>query len=373
MAQLLEDRIRQQALNLGFDSCHICEATLDTDHANNLREYVAANAHGTMTWMEETLERRSSPKAMWADARSAIVVTMNYAQQKEPKPIEAEKANISIYARNRDYHDIMKGKLKQLAGKLTSWKSKEVKVFVDTAPLMEKPLAQRAGVGWQGKHTNLVSRELGSWFFLGVILTASELKFDEPEIDHCGNCTACLQSCPTDAFSAPYKIDARKCISYLTIEHDGVIPFEFRKAMGNRIYGCDDCLAACPWNKFAKQGSEMNLREREDLRTPDLAFLASLDDAQFRKFFSGSPIKRIGRNRFIRNVLIAIGNSRSARLVPVASGHLVDPEPFVRAHAVWALAQLLKKEAFLELRDIHRPAEEQKIVLREWDKAPGHE
>lgn len=372
MAQPLEEKIKQHAQSLGFDSCHICEAELDENHAHNLREYVALGAHGDMQWMEDTLERRQTPKAMWKEARSAIIVTMNYGQEDVVQPVSADKANISIYARNRDYHDIIKGKLKQLAGKMVSWDGCEVKVFVDTAPLMEKPLAQRAGVGWQGKHTNLVSRELGSWFFLGVILSAAKLDYDAAETDHCGNCSACLQSCPTNAFIGPYKIDAKKCISYLTIEHDGVISVELRKPMGNRIYGCDDCLAACPWNKFAKQGQELKLRQREDLKAPDLAFLASLDDAQFRKHFSGSPIKRIGRNRFIRNVLIAIGNSATPSLRDVVLAHLHDTAPVVRAHAVWALAQLLTEKEFEKMAREHMSTETQNIVLEEWENGLKH-
>ena len=262
-----------------------------------------------------------------------------------------DKANISVYARHRDYHSIVKGKLKTLAGWLAAQTGNDVKVFVDTAPLMEKPLAAKSGLGWQGKHTNLVSREFGSWLFLGTILTTAMLPADEPEQDHCGNCRKCLDICPTDAFPAPYKLDARKCISYLTIEHAGPIPKPFRKAMGNRIYGCDDCLAVCPWNKFAQTTREAKLQARNDLASPELEELATLDDQAFRQKFSGSPIKRIGRDRFLRNVLIAIGNSASERLKPIAQKKLNEANPIVRGAAVWALSQLEKPDSFADMRN----------------------
>jgi epoxyqueuosine reductase len=273
---------------------------------------------------------------------------LNYGPDSDPLASLAhrDRATISVYARNRDYHDLVKGKLKRLATRFAALSGAELKVFVDTAPLMEKPLAEAAGLGWQGKHTNLVSREFGSWLFLGAILTAADLPPDPPEADHCGSCRACLDICPTGAFPAPYRLDARRCLSYLTIEHKGPIPREFRAAMGNRIYGCDDCLAACPWNKFARTTREAKLAARDDLVAPPLADLAALDDAGFRAYFSGSPIKRIGRDRFVRNVMVAIGNSGEDALVPVATAALGDPSPLVRGAAVWALARLDLAAAF---------------------------
>jgi len=329
------------------------------------------NWHGTMSWLETTLERRQSPKSMWENANSAIVVAMNYAPDFDPianleKP---DKANISVYARNRDYHDLVKGKLKQMAGKLVAWTGGEVKVFVDTAPLMEKPLAAKAGIGWQGKHTNLVSRDFGSWLFLGIILTSVKLEPDEAVEDHCGNCRACLDICPTNAFPGPYKIDARRCISYLTIEHDGLIDEEFREPMGNRIFGCDDCLAVCPWNKFASASSEIKLTAREDLMAPDLKGLLALDDGKFRKLFSGSPIKRIGRNRFVRNVLIAAGNSGAKRLADDVVPHLLDNSSMVRGTAIWALSRLCTPKTFNLHYDHHSASEPDNEVQLEWNKA----
>lgn len=295
-----------------------------------------------MGWMAETAERRADPRVLWPDVRSIVMLGLNYGPDADPRGLQARKDRgaISVYARNRDYHDIIKGKLKLLAGRLAARTGAEVKVFVDTAPVMEKPLAEAAGLGWQGKHTNLVSREFGSWLFLGAIFTALELPLDAPERDHCGSCRACLDACPTQAIPAPYRLDARRCISYLTIEHAGPIPAAFRAAMGNRIYGCDDCLAACPWNKFAQAASEMKLKSRPELEAPRLADLAALDDSGFRALFAGSPIKRIGRDRFVRNVLIAIGNSADAALLPSVLALLDDPAPIVRGAAVWAVSRL---------------------------------
>ncbi len=320
----------------------ITSAHLPADISQNLSGFVEAGHHGDMDWIAETAQRRASPDAMWVDAKSAIILALNYDQGLDAFARLQQKSTgvISTYALNRDYHDVVKAKLKALA----SWFAKEsgasVKVFVDTAPLMEKPLAALAGLGWQGKHTNLVSRELGSWFFLGVILTDTILPFDEPEKDHCGTCQACLDICPTKAFTAPHQIDARRCISYLTIEHKDQIPLEFRKAIGNRIYGCDDCLAACPWNKFAAEAHEIKLKARADLIEPSLAALLKLDDHAFRNLFSGSPVKRIGRDRFIRNCLLAAGNSGDQTLLaPVA--HLQnDASPLVSDMATWALSEL---------------------------------
>ena len=368
-----KQRIAGEAAALGFSTCRFTSASLPREAGERLRRAVADGHHATMEWLPATLERRVSPDAMWTQARSAIVLGMNYGPQTDPLATLGlrERATVSVYARNRDYHDLVKGRLKQLAGKVAALTGGEVKVFVDTAPLMEKPLAEQAGLGWQGKHTNLVSRRFGSWLFLGAILTAAELAADEAETDHCGSCRACLDICPTDAFPAPYRLDARRCISYLTIEHKGPVAPEFRRAIGNRIYGCDDCLAACPWNKFAEQASEAKLQAREDLLAPPLAELASLDEAAFRARFSGSPIKRIGRDRFIRNVMIAIGNSGEPELAASALPHLDDGEPVVRGAAVWALSQLLSADRMLALR--HGANESDASVEAEWELALGGE
>ena len=322
-----------------------------------------------MAWMEETAARRADPAVLWSDVRTVIMLGLNYGPEDDPRALlEARnRGNISVYARNRDYHDIIKGKLKQVAGRLASRTGAEVKVFVDTAPVMEKPLGEAAGLGWQGKHTNLVSREFGSWLFLGSIFTALELPVDAPERDHCGKCRACLDACPTNAFPTPYRIDARRCISYLTIENAGPIPREFRVAMGNRIYGCDDCLAACPWNKFAKAASEMKLKARPEYEGPKLADLVALDDAAFRAFFSGSPVKRIGRDRFVRNVLVAIGNSRDAGLLESVRRLLDDPAPVVRGAAIWALSRLASSE-FEARRATALAAEIDETVREEWTR-----
>ncbi len=336
------EAIRAQGLGLGFDEIAFAAAELPEITGRRYREAVANGWHGEMAWLARDPERRATPRGMWPAAHSAIVCTVNYGPEDDPTATLTQRSagTISVYARHRDYHDLLKGRLKQLAGWIHGRLGAEVKVFVDTAPLMEKPLAQAAGLGWQGKHTNLVSRRFGSWLFLGEILTDLQLAPEAPEIDHCGQCRRCLEACPTGAFPAPYKLDARRCISYLTIEHPGPIPAEFREAMGNRIYGCDDCLAACPWNKFAQVAREAKLRARPELNAPALADLASLDDAAFRAMFAGSPIKRIGRDRFVRNVLIAIGNSGDAGLLPVARRLLGDTSPLVRGMAVWALARL---------------------------------
>ena len=301
----------REALAAGFDRVAVTSPDAIPLAPERLEEFVAKGRHGSMAWMEETLARRGDPRVLWPEVRSIVVLAMSYAPGHDPTAVLASRdsAAISVYAQNRDYHDIIKGKLKTLAGKLAARTGCDVKVFVDTAPVMEKPLAEAAGLGWQGKHTNLVSRALGSWFFLGSIFTTAELEPDGAEPEHCGSCRACLDACPTGAFPAPFQLDARRCISYLTIENKGPIPLEFREAIGNRIFGCDDCLAACPWNKFAQAASEAKLKAREDLREPMLADLLTLDDAAFRTLFSGSPVKRIGRDRFLRNVLIAAGNS----------------------------------------------------------------
>lgn len=317
-----------------------------------------------MAWMEETVERRADPGVLWPAARSVIMLGLNYGPDENPLDGLADRSAglLSVYARGDDYHDLVKSRLKALGRWLAEQTGCELKVFVDTAPLMEKPLAAAAGLGWQGKHTNLVSREFGSWLFLGSVMTTLELAADRPETDRCGSCRACLDACPTAAFPAPYRLDARRCISYLTIEHKGPIPSEFRKAMGNRIYGCDDCLAVCPWNKFARLGQEMKLAARDGLRRPALADLARLDDPAFRALFSKSPVKRIGRDRFIRNVLIAIGNSGDKPLAAEAERLMTDSSALVRGAAVWALRQLAPER----LADFDRRAETDPDVLQEW-------
>ena len=334
--------LRARAKSLGFDAFGIARADARPDLPAKLNHAIAAGWHGDMAWLEDTAERRGSPQAMWPEARSVIVLGVNYGPDSNPLDDLARKniGNISVYARNRDYHDLIKGRLKELAGLLAHRAGANVKVFVDTAPLMEKPLAEAAGIGWQGKHTVVVSREFGSWLFLGAILTDADLPPDAPHPESCGTCTRCLDICPTHAFPAPFRLDARRCLAYLTVEHKGPIPAEFRSPMGNRIYGCDDCLAVCPWNKFAAVTSEIRLAARDDLKAPALADLVRLDDAGFRALFSGSPVKRIGHARFLRNVLIAIGNSDDRGLVPAVEARLTDPEPLIRGAAIWALRRL---------------------------------
>ncbi len=361
--------VREEATAQGFELCRITGPDVIPEAPARLAAYIAANYHGTMVWMEETRERRADPKVLWGEVRSIVMVGMNYGPDEDPRKIHEKKdrAAISVYARNRDYHDVMKGRLKEIAGRFAARAGADVKVFVDTAPVMEKPLAAAAGLGWQGKHTNLVSREYGSWLFLGSLFTTAELDFDGPEADHCGSCRACLDACPTSAFPAPYRIDARRCISYLTIEHKGLIDRDLRSAIGNRVYGCDDCLAACPWNKFAEAAREMKLKARDDLREPEIATLLSLDDAAFRSLFSGSPVKRIGRNRFVRNLLIAAGNSARPELAEPCRRLLDDDAPEVRGMAVWALSRLLDSEAFEALRIRLRSQEQDPDVQAEWN------
>jgi epoxyqueuosine reductase len=324
-----------------------------------------------MHWMATTAARRGDPRVLWPQVRSVIMLGLNYDQGGDPLAILQQRdcGAISTYAQADDYHDVIKPRLKALARWLTAEAGGDVKVFVDTAAVMEKPLAGAAGLGWQGKHTNLVSRQFGSWLFLGAIFTTLDLPPDAPETDHCGSCRACLDVCPTAAFPAPYRLDARRCISYLTIEHKGPIPRELRAPMGNRIYGCDDCLAVCPWNKFARAGREMKLAARGELRAPPLAELARLDDAAFRKLFAKSPVKRTGRDRFVRNVLIAIGNSGDAALAAEALRLLTDPSALVRNAAVWALSRLLPPERFAELAATRRAQETEPLVVQEWTAA----
>jgi len=334
--------IRDQALALGFDAVGFCRAELGAEARDRLGAFLAAGQHGDMGWLADRAEQRAHPQALWPEARSVVAVGLSYAPDGDPLAalVQPDRGSISVYARNRDYHDVAKGRLKHLAQFIASRFGAGVKVFVDTAPVMEKPLAERAGLGWQGKHTNLVSRQHGSWLFLGEVYTALELPPDPPHADRCGSCARCLAACPTDAFPAPYRLDATRCIAYLTIEHRGPIPPALRPLIGNRIYGCDDCLAVCPWNRFARATPHEALRGRADLAAPLLAELAALDDAGFRARFSGSPIKRIGRDRFIRNVLIAIGNSGDPALHPVADRLRADQDPVIAEAAAWACARL---------------------------------
>jgi epoxyqueuosine reductase len=324
-----------------------------------------------MGWLETTAERRGAPQALWPEVRSVIMLGLNYGPDRNPLEILAQRSRgaIATYAQGDDYHELIKSKLKQLARWLIEKAGGDVKVFVDTAAVMEKPLAEAAGLGWQGKHTNLVSREFGNWLFLGAIFTTLELPVDGKTPDTCGSCQACLDICPTQAFPAPYRLDARRCISYLTIEHKGPIPRELRAAMGNRIYGCDDCLAVCPWNKFARAGRELKLAARSELRAPPLAELSRLDDAAFRELFSKSPVKRTGRDRFVRNVLVAIGNSGDAPLAAEAVRLLADPSALIRGAAVWALGRLLPRERLAELATAHRARETEPLVEEEWTAA----
>jgi epoxyqueuosine reductase len=370
-AARLRDFLDREARAAGFDAIAVAKPDAIAQAPARLAEFLGKDFHGTMDWLASRRDWRSNPEALWPDAKSIVMLAMNYGPEHDPLAVLSRpgKAAISVYAQHRDYHDVIKGRLKEIAGRFAARTGSHVKVFVDTAPVMEKPLAQAAGIGWQGKHTNLVSREFGSWLFLGSIFTTAELETDQPDHDHCGSCRACLDVCPTDAFPAPYRLDARRCISYLTIEHKGPIPHEFREAMGSRIYGCDDCLAVCPWNKFARSASEARLVAREDLKEPSLHDLIRLDDAAFRAFFSGSPIKRIGRDRFIRNVLIAAGNSGRATLIPACERLARDASPLVRGAAVWALFRLMGPERFRKAAAHAEKAESDPEVRREWRRA----
>ena len=362
----------EKSRELGFSLCRVTRPDATGGMAQRLTEWLDAGFAGEMDWMGETAARRADPRVLWPEAASILMLGMNYGPEGDALATlgKPEKGNISVYARHRDYHDVVKGKLKLLGQWLAGQAAGPVaiKVFVDTAPVMEKPLAAAAGLGWQGKHTNLVSRSHGSWLFLGSIFTTLALEPDAPEVDHCGSCRACLDICPTRAFPAPYQLDARRCISYLTIEHKGHIDRQFRIAIGNRIYGCDDCLAVCPWNKFAESAHEIKLQARADMVAPSLAGLVALDDAGFRAHFSGSPVKRIGHARFLRNVLIAIGNSGSAGLAIPAAARLVHPSPLVRAMAVWALGRLLERDAVRKLAAVHLAVEADPAVQQEWNR-----
>ncbi|MDN2567093.1 tRNA epoxyqueuosine(34) reductase QueG [Aquibium sp. A9E412] len=370
-AARLRALVEAEARKTGFDAVGVTTPDAVEGSGERLAAFLKLGRHGTMDWMADTAARRASPRALWSQVRSIVMLGMNYGPDEDPLAVLArrDRGAISVYARNRDYHDVVKGRLKQIAGRLAAKGGADVKVFVDTAPVMEKPLAAAAGLGWQGKHTNLVSRPLGSWLFLGAIFTTAALAPDRPERDHCGSCRACLDVCPTDAFPAPYQLDARRCISYLTIEHKGPIPRALRGAIGNRIYGCDDCLAVCPWNKFARRAREARLVARDDLRAPRLVDLLALDDAAFRRLFSASPVKRIGRDRFLRNVLVAAGNSGDASLVAPCRRLAGDASPLVRGAAVWALSRLAAPDALAALAARLRADEPDEQVREEWRHA----
>ena len=364
----LVTELKTRAEALGFDAFGIARADSRPDLPEKLHTALAEGWHADMEWMAETEERRGDPRRLWDAARSVILLGVNYGPEIDPMDLLAEKSvgNISAYARNRDYHDIIKGRLKELAGLLARRAGANVKVFVDTAPLMEKPLAEAAGLGWQGKHSVLVSRTFGSWLFLGAILTDLNLPPDQPHAESCGSCTKCLDICPTNAFPAPFRLDARKCLAYYSVEHKGPIPREFRRPMGNRIYGCDDCLAVCPWNKFASVSREAKLRSRPEFERPALAELVQLDEAGFRTLFAGSPVKRIGHARFLRNALICIGNADDRALLPLVEARLNDSSPLVRGAAIWALRRLDPEQAET-LRLDSLAQESDSSVRAEWD------
>ncbi len=372
MADPIREAIRNRALASGFDAVGFAEARLDAAARAGLGEFIARGYHGDMGWLAGAAERRGDPLTLWPEARTIVVLGVSYAPEEDPLALadRADRAVVSVYARGRDYHDTLKRRLKALARWIDGQWPGALKLFVDTAPVMEKPLAQQAGIGWQGKHTNLVSRHLGSWLFLGEIFLSLALEPDPPEPDHCGSCRRCLDVCPTAAFPAPHRLDARRCISYLTIEHKGMIPVEFRAAIGNRIYGCDDCLAVCPWNKFAQAAHEPDFLPRAELTAPRLADLAALDDAAFRRLFAGSPVKRIGRQRFVRNVLIAIANVSpgNQELIGVVRRRLDDHAPLVRAAAVWAFARLAPRAAFAAERARRLTGEADPLVIEEWER-----
>lgn len=371
MKSELKSALQRQALTEGFDLVGITSADLPELNKIAFSEFLINNWHGDMLWMEEKKQRRENPSHLWPEAKSVIMLAMNYGPEQNPLPELKKTKNgvLSCYAKGKDYHDIVKKKLKNLARWFVSETGAEVKVFVDTAPVMEKPLAMQAGIGWQGKHTNIVSPKLGSWTFLGAIFTTEAIEIDEPEKDHCGSCRKCLDICPTNAFPKAYQLEATKCISYLTIEHQGMIDRELRSKMGNRIYGCDDCLAICPWNKFAKKAEELRFLARDEIDNPPLKELLKLDDESFRKKFSGTPIKRTGRDRFIRNCLIAAGNSKDQELVQDVQNHLRDENELVRATSVWAMEQLLQKEDFTKLKQTEIVKEKHPLVLSEWHKS----
>jgi epoxyqueuosine reductase len=361
-------QVKALALAAGFDAAGLCAVDAPWEAGERLAAFLADGRHGDMDWMAETAARRAHPTALWPDAQTALVVGANYTPPFDPLSRLEMRGDglVSVYAARRDYHDVLKGRLKQAAQAIARLLAAPVKVFVDTAPLMEKPLAALAGLGWQGKHTNLVSRMHGSWLLLGVVLIAARLPADPPHADHCGACTACLDICPTAAFPAPYQLDARRCLAYLSIEHAGPIPLAFRAAMGNRVFGCDDCLAVCPWNKFADAARDVKMALREDLAKLPLAALLAMDEASFRAHFAGTPVKRTGHTRMLRNALIAAGNSGQASLAKHAIPHLSHPAASVRSAAIWALQRLLAPAAFAALREAHLPYEEDSEVRPEW-------
>lgn len=367
----LKDQIRAHSADAGFDIVRFTTPGAIPMAGKRLMKFLTEGRHGDMEWMETTAERRRDPNSLWSEARSVIVLGLNYGPELDPLNALNETSNgvVSVYARGKDYHDLIKKKLKRVAGWLHREQGCDVKVFVDTAPVMEKPLAEAAGAGWQGKHTNLVSREFGSWLFLGSIFTTEILEPDEAEKDHCGACRSCLDICPTNAFPGPYELDARRCISYLTIEYQGHISMEFRAPMGNRIFGCDDCLAVCPWNKFAQKSREARLAARDETDNPPLSQLLVMDDAAFRTRFAGTPVKRTGRDRFLRNVLIAAGNSGDTTLVSKVDQLLSDASPLVRAMAVWAASRLMDQETFSARREELKSFESDAQVQDEWGSA----
>ena len=364
----LKNIIQKKSKEFGFDIMRVTDPKINKEDNIYMKEFLDKNYHGDMDWLKKNIERRMSPKKIWEDTKSIIILGVNYGPDHNPmKNLESKEiGNISVYARGNDYHDIIKKNLKQFGRWIVSETNSEIKVFIDTAPIMEKPLAQRAGLGWQGKHTNLVSKKYGSWLFLASIFTNLNLEIDKEEEDHCGSCNNCLEICPTNAFVKPYKLDARKCISYLTIEHKGIIPNELRSKIGNRIYGCDDCLAVCPWNKFAKESSEIKFKQKNPTSFYELKNLSLLDDSKFRKIFSKSPIKRIGRNRFLRNVLLAIGNSKLKDLKNQVNKNLLDDSPLVRGAAVWALNQLVDGEELKKIKIKMLSIEKNEAVRKEW-------
>jgi epoxyqueuosine reductase len=372
MPDPIREAIRDRALACGFDAVGFAEARLDADARAGLREFIARGYHGDMGWLAGTVTRRGDPQALWPEARTVVVLGVNYAPEDDALALLdiPDCGAVSVYARGRDYHDTLKRRLRALAHWIEGRWPGALKLFVDTAPVMEKPLAERAGLGWQGKHTNLVSREFGSWLFLGEIYLSLELTPGEAEADHCGSCRRCLDACPTAAFPAPHRLDARRCISYLTIEHKGMIPVELRPLIGNRIYGCDDCLAVCPWNKFARPAREPDFLPRDALTAPRLAALAELDDAAFRTMFAGTAVKRTGRDRFVRNVLIAIGNAPpgDAQLLAAARRRLDDGSPLVRAAAVWAFSQLAPAAEYTVEQAHQLSREDDPLVREEWER-----
>ena len=360
--------IQRKSKEFGFDIIKITDPKIHKKNQHYIKDFLKNDFHGDMDWLKKNLERRVSPKKLWSDVKSIIVLGVNYGPNHDPlQNLENKKiGNISVYARGNDYHEVIKKNLKKFGRWIISQTNSEIKVFIDTAPIMEKPIAQKAGLGWQGKHTNLVSRDYGSWLFLASIFTNLELESDKEEINHCGNCNNCIEICPTDAFTEPYKLDARKCISYLTIEHKGIIPLHLRPKIGNRIYGCDDCLAVCPWNKFAKESNEIKFKQKNKTELYDLKKLSLLSDDNFRKMFSKSPIKRIGRNRFLRNVLIAIGNSKLKDAKDHLNKNIFDESPIVRGAAIWALNQITEGEELNKIKKQSLSKEKDPDVIKEW-------